>query len=139
MPASPSPPPPSYCFLHITHLARAMLTLPPRRQPSTGAEASETSIPSIPPLTAPAAQASVDASVGGEGGGGGSEVATISPAGSNRVGGVAIATCCHHVCNWRDYTGKDYLRRLVSLTDINIYIYIFNEFKYYTSFVGPTS
>lgn len=31
----------------------------------------------------------------------------------DRVGGVAIATCCHHVCNWRDYTGRGFLKRLV--------------------------
>ncbi|CAN0371764.1 unnamed protein product, partial [Scytosiphon promiscuus] len=26
-----------------------------------------------------------------------------------RVGGVAIATCCHHACSWRDYAGREFL------------------------------
>ncbi|CAM9849682.1 unnamed protein product, partial [Scytosiphon promiscuus] len=31
------------------------------------------------------------------------------PTSSRRVGGVAIATCCHHACNWRDYAGREFL------------------------------
>ena len=88
-----------------------MLTLPCKQQPSLIAEASEVSEAAAPSLgVTAAAQLSVDAAGGGEGGG---VVALMPPAGSDRVGGVAIATCCHHLCNWRDYTGQDYLRRLV--------------------------
>jgi tRNA:m4X modification enzyme len=29
-----------------------------------------------------------------------------------RVRGVAIATCCHHACNWDDYTGREWLASL---------------------------
>lgn len=32
---------------------------------------------------------------------------------AKRVGGVAIATCCHHACNWRDYAGRDFLMQQV--------------------------
>jgi len=39
---------------------------------------------------------------------------TATVAGS-RVGGVAIATCCHHVCNWRDYAGREFLARHVRI------------------------
>lgn len=27
--------------------------------------------------------------------------------GQGRVQAVALATCCYHVCQWRDYVGKD--------------------------------
>ena len=85
-----------------------MLTLPRPQQPSPGVEPCETNDAAVPPRRGTAAaQLSVD--VTGEEGG----VVLPSPAGSDRVGGVAIATCCHHLCNWRDYTGQEYLRRLV--------------------------
>ena len=29
---------------------------------------------------------------------------------SRMARGVAIATCCHHACSWKDYTGKAFLR-----------------------------
>lgn len=32
----------------------------------------------------------------------------------SRAGGVAIATCCHHACSWRDYVGQEFLLELVS-------------------------
>ncbi|CAM9902137.1 unnamed protein product, partial [Choristocarpus tenellus] len=31
-----------------------------------------------------------------------------------KIGGVAIATCCHHRCMWEDYVGRDFLSNLVS-------------------------
>lgn len=48
----------------------------------------------------------------------GAESAATIPtpvADSGRVGGVAIATCCHHACVWRDYTGREFLLGLVKL------------------------
>ncbi|CAN0356494.1 unnamed protein product, partial [Hapterophycus canaliculatus] len=39
---------------------------------------------------------------------GGADVCSHSTS-ATRVGGVAIATCCHHACNWRDYAGRDFL------------------------------
>ncbi|CAN0531832.1 unnamed protein product, partial [Ectocarpus sp. 12 AP-2014] len=45
-----------------------------------------------------------------DGGHVGNDDPTAAPAAATtRVGGVAIATCCHHVCNWRDYVGRDFL------------------------------
>lgn len=32
-----------------------------------------------------------------------------------RIGGVVFATCCHHVCAWRDYVGQEFLLGLVSV------------------------
>ncbi|CAM9972364.1 unnamed protein product, partial [Ectocarpus sp. 13 AM-2016] len=61
---------------------RAMLTLPPRRE-------------------------SREADDGGHVGNG--DPTAAPTAATTRVGGVAIATCCHHVCNWRDYVGRDFL------------------------------
>ncbi|CBJ31916.1 conserved unknown protein [Ectocarpus siliculosus] len=61
---------------------RAMLTLPPRPE-------------------------SRDADDGGHVGNG--DPTAAPAAATTRVGGVAIATCCHHVCNWRDYVGRDFL------------------------------
>lgn len=26
------------------------------------------------------------------------------------VKGIAMATCCHHCCNWNSYVGKDFLK-----------------------------
>lgn len=97
-------------------LVRAMLTLPRKQQFSPIAEAREASDAAAPPprVISAATPLSVDAAGGGGGGGeGGGMVPLTPPTGSDRVGGVAIATCCHHLCNWRDYTGQDYLRRLV--------------------------
>ena len=31
---------------------------------------------------------------------------------SHRVAGCVFATCCHGVCNWNDYVGRDYLLKL---------------------------
>lgn len=67
---------------------RAMLTLPPEEEPHTSKGSFED-----------------DDSGGGDGG-------SCSPA-ATRVGGVAIATCCHHACNWRDYAGRDFLAQQV--------------------------
>lgn len=108
--APPSPTPPLLLLL-----VRAMLTLPRKQQPSPIAEAREASDAATPlPRVNAATSLSGDAAGGGGGGGEGGGVVTLTPpAGSDRVGGVAIATCCHHLCNWRDYTGQDYLRRLV--------------------------
>ncbi|CAB1116556.1 unnamed protein product [Ectocarpus sp. CCAP 1310/34] len=61
---------------------RAMLTLPPRRESRDADDGGH--VCNGDPTDAPAAA-------------------------TTRVGGVAIATCCHHVCNWRDYVGRDFL------------------------------
>ena len=29
---------------------------------------------------------------------------------SSQLGGVAIATCCHHACSWEDYVGATFLK-----------------------------
>ncbi|CAM9211700.1 unnamed protein product [Ectocarpus sp. 12 AP-2014] len=60
----------------------AMLTLPPRRERRDAHDSGH--VGNDDPTAAPAAA-------------------------TTRVGGVAIATCCHHVCNWRDYVGRDFL------------------------------
>ncbi|CAM9650899.1 unnamed protein product [Ectocarpus sp. 4 AP-2014] len=60
----------------------AMLTLPPRRESRDADD--DGYVGNGDPTAAPAAA-------------------------TTRVGGVAIATCCHHVCNWRDYVGRDFL------------------------------
>lgn len=33
---------------------------------------------------------------------------------SSQLRGVAIATCCHHACTWRDYVGASFLNSLPS-------------------------
>ena len=33
---------------------------------------------------------------------------------SHRVAGCVFATCCHGVCNWTDYVGRDYLRGVLA-------------------------
>ena len=35
-------------------------------------------------------------------------LAHVEGVGAARLRGVAIATCCHHVCSWRHYTGRDW-------------------------------
>ncbi|CAN0531758.1 unnamed protein product, partial [Ectocarpus sp. 8 AP-2014] len=57
-------------------------------------------------LTLPSRPESRDADDGGHVGNGDP---TAAPAAATRVGGVAIATCCHHVCNWTDYVGREFL------------------------------
>jgi len=36
---------------------------------------------------------------------------------SHRVAGCVFATCCHGVCNWTDYVGRDYLRGILANDD----------------------
>lgn len=36
---------------------------------------------------------------------------------SHRVAGCVFATCCHGVCNWTDYVGRDYLRGALANDD----------------------
>jgi len=36
---------------------------------------------------------------------------------SHRVAGCVFATCCHGVCNWKDYVGRDYLRGALANDD----------------------
>jgi hypothetical protein len=35
------------------------------------------------------------------------------------LGGVAIATCCHHACSWADYVGKRFFRDVLSATPVD--------------------
>lgn len=77
-----------------------------------------------PPPPEPPQAARQPGTSGADGGGGGAvgETATAATgvppeaAAASRVGGVAVATCCHHVCNWRDYAGREFLSRQVSDT-----------------------
>eukprot|EP00903_Cladosiphon_okamuranus_P022259 g20469.t1 len=82
---------------------RAMLTLYPRGPPRASREGGTSEVD------------------GGTGDGGGGDETVAAPSipsaaataatAASRVEGVAIATCCHHVCNWRDYAGRDFLSR----------------------------
>ena len=37
-------------------------------------------------------------------------MASDDPVKKNVAGGLAVATCCHHACNWADYCGKSWLQ-----------------------------
>ena len=58
---------------------------------------------------APGDDSAAEPSGGGGGGSGGA--AAHSGVGLAGFGGVAIAPCCHHVCDWRSYCGKPFFRR----------------------------
>ena len=36
---------------------------------------------------------------------------------SNQIRGCVLATCCHGICSWDEYVGRDYLRQILSKED----------------------
>lgn len=50
---------------------------------------------------------------------------------SHRIAGCVMATCCHGVCNWNDYVGRDYLRGVFNHTDGSFGKNEFDTLKYW--------
>jgi len=50
---------------------------------------------------------------------------------SHHIAGCVMATCCHGVCNWNDYVGRDYLGRVFNHADGSFGRNEFDTLKYW--------
>lgn len=56
---------------------------------------------------------------------------------TNLCKGGAVALCCHHLCNWRDYVGKDFLRGVLGLNQTDFQRLL--QYSHWTSLAEGSS